>query len=212
MTQDDRLLEAVTALTDRYHVEVIRDDNTKTRIRHRPRLRQLRDAIHPSGNKGGNGKLARERSLIDAGALDLYQRIEKHIHKAARVVGADVQDEAEIVLKRWLISARQKVTSDAFEDEWAHRFEGWAKQIDARLNPPVVVEITAPCPICGESKALDRDSGDLVSALTIRYWRSGQEGIEDAETRCGFCEAVWAGLTGARECRYDIDTAAEETA
>lgn len=212
MTDTDRLLEAVSALADRYHVVAFRDDTTKIRIRHAPRLRQLREAIHPSGNKGAGGKAAREKSLIDAGALDLYRSLEAKIHKAAATVGADVKDLPEIVLKRWLIAARQKHATDAFENEWAGKLEKWAKSIDSRLNPPIVVEITAPCPSCGESKALDRDTGDIVSALTIRYWRSGQEGIEDAETRCGFCEAVWAGLTGARECRYDIDTAAEATA
>ena len=209
MPDTDRLLLAVLALTDRYHVEAVRDDHTKVRVRHRPRLRQLRDSIHPSSNRDSGGKAARERSLIDAGALDLYRNIEAKIHKAAATVGADVKALPELVLKRWLIAARQKLTSDAYENEWAGRIESWARQIDARLNPPTVVEIEANCPECGMRTVYNRESDDNEPALAARYWKSGQEGLDGVIIRCANpeCAATWEGMTGARACRWEIDQA-----
>lgn len=209
----DALLEAVLALTERYSIHATRDNGNKVRIRHAPRLTQLRDAITPSGNNAGGGSLARERNVIDTGALDLYRAIKTAIDDAARLVGATIDDHPETTLKRWLVAARHRITTDAYETEWAHRWQRHARAIDAKLNPPVQVEIMRPCPMCGERRAIDQHAPGgpaLVTALVVQYHRGGDDMLDDATAMCRFCDAVWKGRSAIRAVAYDIEQYEQE--
>lgn len=210
ITEQDVLLEAVTALTDRYSIHAERDNGNRVRIRHQPRLQQLRDAIHPSGNASGGGALAREKNILDTGALDLYRAIKRDIDSAARQVGATIDETPEVTLKRWLVTARHKVTTDAYETEWAHKWQRWAGKIDAKLNPPSTIEILRPCPACGETKAVDPASQTLVTAVIVEYWKSGQEGIGSSRISCRFCGASGISLAEVRAWAYEIEAAEQE--
>lgn len=204
--QPDTLLEAVHSLTDRYSIHATRDDGTKVRLRQKPRLEALREAIHPSGNSAGGGALARERNLIDTGALDLHRAIKRDIDNAARLVDAIVNPvDPAITLKRWLIKARQKHPTDAFETEWAAKWAKRAHDIDVKLNPPTITEIMRPCPFCGESKAVDPASSALVTAVIVEHWKSGQDGVGSSRIRCRFCGESGISLAEVRRWAYDIE-------
>lgn len=225
--QPDTLLEAVHSLTDRYSIHATRDDGSKVRLRQKPRLEALREAIHPSGNSAGGGALARERNLINTGALDLYRAIVRDIDNAARIVDATI-DPANpcITLKRWLIHARHKVTTDSYEAEWASKWDKRRIDIDNMLNPPVVIELMRPCPICGETKAIDRNAPGgpaIVTALIVQYRKSDEDTEPDPETpaaaipenstaMCRFCDTVWRGRVAVREVAFDIEAADNEGA
>lgn len=211
--QPDTLLEAVRALTDRYNEAL--DEPARNRwgrkmhhISRPSRIDQLTTAITPSGNSAGGGALARERNIIDTGALDLYRRLLRDVNAAATHVGAPNGDDPAAVLKWWLLTARTKHPTDAFETEWAGKWEQWARRIDSHLNPPVLVEIMRPCPICGEVKAIDPNAAGgpaLVTALVVQYQRGGTDMLDDATAMCRFCQGVWKGRDAIRSVAYDIE-------
>lgn len=225
--QPDTLLEAVLALTDPYDEAL--DEPARNRwgrkMQHisRPsRIDQLETAITPSGNSAGGGALARERNIIDTGALDLYRRLLRDVNQAATHVGAPNGDDPAAVLKWWLLTARTKHPTDAFEQEWAGKWEQWARRIDTHLDPPVVIELMRPCPICGETRAVDPNAPGgpaIVTALVVQYRRSdaplepdapqvGAQAIpEHSNAFCRFCEAVWKGRDGVRAIAFDIEQA-----
>ena len=79
------LLTAVDALTKRWSIDV-RDDRDKLvkRIRHRPRLRMLEDAVAKSTSRGGGASLKSERSNADEHAIEMLKDYTKQINKLAR--------------------------------------------------------------------------------------------------------------------------------
>lgn len=211
------LLAAVDQLTKPYPHTVhdihgnpqIGHNGAATNIERPPRLTQLHDAIRPSGSSDTGSSSARERILIDAGALEQWSQYRDQINEAARKVDVRTDVDPARTLRRWYVAVEQRGLTDTFTDQWVRRLNGWAHAIDRRLNPPYQREVTAPCPFCGETRALDKESGQYVTAVIAECWRGDGGADPTWQIKCRFCGQVGYSLTEVREWAYGIEQAEE---
>lgn len=207
---ENRLLDAVDALTKRRTVVNWIGDGERRRMVSRQDdalLDLLADAVASNLGGHGSGRPARERVPVDFAALALLERISDTVRawvgslggKAGRDVGPSS------LLRSWYVLYMSAPRPVGEGDRFAASVEGWRSQVEGILDPPTVLEITAPCPGCGESWAFDPSTGDRVVALVA----SMRESLDDASVQCRFCVRVWAGRYGARLVRRLIDEAEE---
>lgn len=206
------LLDAVDRLTKPYTVTVYDihgnaavEDGRTVRAEQPARLTQLHDAIHPSGNRGGSGSAKSERALIDSGALEQWSQYRDRINTAARSVDVTPDSDPAVTLRRWYVEVAARTLTDSYSDEWETRLNGWARAIDRRLSPAYTFEVTAPCPECGETRAIDKATGLLGTAVLASAWRTEGGGPVEINTVCRFCGSTWDGMDGARYVRYEMD-------
>lgn len=199
------LLDAVDALTLRWHVDV-RDDDGKllTRIRHKPRLDMLTDAIISSTNKNGGGALARERDVMNSQAAQMRIDYKRAINKAAAVMGV-AAGEPVPTLRAWYAATLSKVVTDSFADEWIGTLTRWAQEIDNLLNPPETVTVEAACPLCEATFFTDKEGREVPWPIRARKWDIRQHGTDAADASCIVCGGRWDGLTAIRELAYELE-------
>lgn len=214
------LLDAIDALTKPYRHTVhdihgqpqLDKDEQAVTVERPARLTQLHDAIRPSGSSGTGSSAARERILIDSGALEQWSQYRDRINAEARKVDVRPDNDPAVTLRRWYVAVESRTLTDAFEQEWVRRLGSWALAIDRRLNPPYRREVTAPCPFCGERRALDKETGQYVTAVVSECWR-GEGGIDTSWfIQCRFCGQVGYSLQEVREWAYNIEQAEEGAA
>lgn len=205
--QPDTLLEAVHALTRRWNVD-IRDDNGKlvNRVRHRPRLQMLEDAIAKSSGNGGGASLARERSLIDSHAAQMHADYRRQINAAAKILDVPAGDPIP-TLEAWYAASLAKVTTDAFIQQWIDTLSRWRIEIDSKLNPPETTTIEHACPACEAVIYNDpRQAGAKFRwPLRGKRWFPGQHGIDNAYVDCLACGAKWDGIGKVRELAWTLE-------
>lgn len=189
------LLDAVDALTLRWHVDV-RDEDGKLikRARQKPRLEQLADAITQSSGRGGGKSLARERSLIDGHAAQMLADYRRQINDAARGLQVPAGDPIP-TLRAWYAASLAKVTTDEWQQSWTGTLERWAREIDDKINPPTSETYPVACPMCEAAFWRDpqQDNSQVKWPLRARYWDEWQHGRTDAEASCLACGARWYG-------------------
>jgi hypothetical protein len=139
------------------------------------------------------------------------------------------------LLRAWHV----RILSNANFDERAFTstLRGWITQIsDLCIDPPRRWSVAAPCPLCDARwvidtggvgwVALNADGNFLnppinatnLAAITHNGQRADALGVierdpaDNSVTVCRNCEAVWAGVHGARELRIAIDDAAKSAA
>jgi hypothetical protein len=132
-------------------------------LEHDALLVQLRDAVRSStGAHPGAGGLASERSVIDSDALEQYDSIVAQIRRLyVEVTDSTPFRQPESNLRAWFIEFRRQVESrkvgrEVIEAKY-RKLNRIASSIEAKLNPPTVLEITAPCPRCQATHATDDD-------------------------------------------------------
>lgn len=209
------LLTAVDALTLRWSIDV-RDDRDKLikRIRHRPRLRMLEDAVAKSTSKGGGESLKSERSNADEHAIEMLKDYTRQINKRATelevpATGEHYKDPVA-TLRAWYVAARAKVLTDTWEDKHIRTLQQWAWEIDKKLNPPdETVTIERPCPRCESAFWWDQGMGgaQMRWPLTSERYSSGQHGIDHARVVCRFCNTHWDGISQVRALAWEMEQA-----
>jgi len=106
------------------------------------------------------------------------------------------------------------VHADGLDDRYAAIVEGWEHQIRDKLQPPTRIEITAPCPVCGQewiNVGLKRPDGsdDPNDIEMVRVLNAiERKTLEDSYAMCQACSTVWAGVGRMRQLRGAIDDAA----
>lgn len=211
----NELLDAVDALTLPYTTKILQSNDAGihcvSTITHTPRLAHLRAAI--VGGIGSHGGSSNEPRLpFDAGALALYDEIEAEVGRwFVAATASAVFPSPEQTLRRWYLAFHDADQKGQVTDEsrWEHtgRLQAWARQIDAKFDPPHVLELLAACPECGERFALDPKTGDQVTALVVEYRQEGALTVEHAVVSCRFCERRWVGGAGSREVAWEIENA-----
>jgi len=212
--QLQELLEVVDRLTQVHKSTVIIEDDAgseeKVYIEHDPLLKQLRELVHSSlGSTVQGAGLASERNVIDADALEQYDSISGQLVKLYK----EVSDAApfpvpESNLRHWYIEFRRQVESRKVSQDVVatkiRKLNGVAASIENKLNPPTILEITAPCPRCDATHATD-EQGVYRKAVVVESRIVQYRSLDHTKARCIVCSAVWLHGRGMRQLRYEID-------
>lgn len=214
----NELLQVVDKLTQVYKSTVLVDDEVvgehRIFIEHDPLLKQLREQVHSSlGSTVQGAGLASERNVIDADALEQYEAISGQIIRLYK----EVSDAApftmpESNLRHWFIEFRRQVEARKISHELVaekvRKLNKIAYSIENKLNPPTILEITAPCPRCDATHGTDENGiyrRTIVVESRIVQYRS----LEHTKARCITCNAAWLHGAGMRQLRYEIDNREE---
>jgi hypothetical protein len=210
------ILAVVDRLTQPHTTTVImeHDDGSeyKVHVEHDPLLKQLRDAVRSStGARPNGGGLPNERNVIDSDALEQYHAIVAQIDGLyAEVTDAKPFKSPDNTLRNWYIGfsdqvRKAKISTDLVVQKY-RKLNSVAASIEAKLNPPTVLEITAPCPRCSADYGTDEQGvhrrAVMVESRIVEY-----RSLDHTRARCVVCGATWLHGRGMRQLRYEIDQA-----
>jgi len=214
----DDLLALVDRLTmpHRSTVSVETEDGgeTKVTLKHEPLLDQLRAAVwSEKRNRPGAGGIPSERNVIDGDALEQYETISRQILRLYNeTTSAKPFTEPGQNLRSWYVAFKMQVEGQKVSSEIANekmrKVASMVSAIDNKLNPPTIIEITAPCPRCGIAYGNDQD-GVYRRAIVIESRVTEYKSLDKSRARCVACAAVWVHSRGMRQLRWEIDQAEE---
>jgi len=210
----DDLLGLVDRLTMRHQsvYEMVDEDGNhhKITIMHDALLEQLRNAVRSSqGPRPDGGGLPSERNVLDGDALELYDEVAKRFVSMFKdVTDAKPFKSPEANLRHWYIQfsnrfQQRKVSQDRVY-EALRLLSKIVGQIDAKLNPPTIIEITSPCPRCGSLYGLD-EKGMYRHAVIVESRVHHFKSLENTRAKCVHCGAQWIHGQGMRQLRWEID-------
>lgn len=181
----------------------------KREILFKPLFTQLQDAIGSSQSVAarGGGDMS-TRSVLDASALMLMADIEDDLRSLWNLVFAPVRRARPVEnirsVRQLMIQINRLVMDDRLDEEelWKikHIVHAWVTQIDAKFDPPVLIEVTRPCPHCQESFVYD-EFNDRILALVVEWRKS----FESSSAECRACGYTWLGQTELRQMRWELD-------
>ena len=212
------LREAIDYLTLPYEIPVPQDFEVYqvTKVRHEPRLAQLRAAVHGTTGKHGYG--SNEPGLpINENALKMYADIEEAIDTWLEGIDAHTAaPTAEGALRAWYVAWLASKPEASAE---LATLRAWGAQIEGLFNPPITLELTLTkrdvngrsmtrfpeCPDCGCWYRHDPYTRDQSAALVLEYREIGKQTVEQAKVRCRACGKTWEGGSGIRLVAYEIE-------
>lgn len=167
-------------------------------------LVQLVEAVSSSLSSGsGAGGSPWTRNVLDGDALHRAAIITSQIGDWCRMAGAKVTRDAVADLRAWHVAHIGR--PDHVDGFYIDQLRKWAGEIRAMTNPPKTVEITAPCPVCGQGEYTN-DMGENVRNPLVMTYRPDADNLNrTARVMCRACEAVWAGGAAMAELRDEID-------
>lgn len=221
MTDTTDLLTAVDALTKPQRIaewqEAIPEKNIERAIKYRtnpPLLDWLATAVANNiGAGGGSGKPARERSPIDIAALTLHEMISERVQAWLVDLGARPGKNLTATenLRTWYRLWIGGHHEHGYEKAFTAVLEGWEQRINDVLDPPKRIEITAPCPACGQEwqnigLKLEDGSDDPDDTERVRVLNAVERAtLEESYALCTACGRVWEGVSQMRRLRIWID-------
>lgn len=224
---DTRMSEAVDCLTRKW-VDVVTviesGDRRYIPVDHAPLLDMLRDAVRSDiGVSTPGARSASDKNVIDLGAFTLWETIDGTSRAWWRELSKsrpseDLKDLVRELAGLLLAQRASGQVDDVMFVRVSGQFGTWREQIWNLFDPPVVKELTGPCPHCEERWIYAQD-GSKGSALIVYYVRS-----EMPEAKCQRCGEVWVGakqlltlgfhlgatvdVAGLREMGVDVEGAA----
>lgn len=208
-TTDRQLARAVEKLTRRYEIQHTQrmpgGGRRLVSTTHDPLIMMLRTAGTPSLGEAGSSPSA--RMLADADAIEKLRNLRADIDalweylvpgavRAGFLRQKGLTHEAELVGWHQLFAVyrrRELVHTDDFE--WACRIViGWEHTIEARFDPPTIIESTSPCPEC-RNRWAESSIGDRVTAITYTIGRP----LDTTSASCRACGRTWRGVPELRE-------------
>lgn len=180
-----------------------------------PLLERLRLAVVSNLGGNGGGKQARERTPMDVGAFTLYEDIDGRIRSWLSELGERLPASATAAeaIRRWYVLWLSSSRAEAASFDRARTIDAWTAQIRDKLDSPKRIEITAPCPSCGEEWVniglkLEDGSDDPDDVERVRALAAVErETIDDSYASCAACRTVWMGVGRMRALRIAIDDA-----
>lgn len=208
------LREDVNKLTQPYKQSIIQETGgpevqiEKREIKLKPLLTQLEESIGSSQSvlARGGGDMS-TRSVLDAGALMLMTDIEEDLkglwtslHPEPKARPFDILRAVRLLM----VSVTKLVMDNRLDDEELWKVKNvigfWVEQIELKFDPPVLIEITRPCPKCRASFVFD-EYNDRVLVLIVEWRKS----FETSSAQCRNCGHTWLGQTELRQMRWEID-------
>ena len=209
MTETDPLLAAVEALTKPQTTGVAeKDANGRWKrvheIQHDPLLKQIHDAVWPSGeNNGGASTAANERVPLDTHMLFEYTKIASQIKGWA--VGLELPPTRDPIadLQRWYAATRR--IRDWDQDWYIRQLRGWATHIRRLLAKSGQFTIEAPCPICGATEWGNMIDGGGRYPIKVEYVIGDDGRLTDHAALCQACRTVWEGRESVEELADELN-------
>mgnify|MGYP006302222839 CR=1 FL=1 len=209
----NEILTLVDKLTTPHLVEHEMDQGTKLvrmKVQHDALLDQLDELIaSSSGSAPGGGALSSERNLLNTDAMELRDGIAEMVRKMyIDVTGSRPFDTAKQNLRQWFIEFRLqdsigKVSRERMRSQLA-KLQKIVNTIEAKLNPPTILEITSPCPRCEADYGYD-DQGVYRRAVIVESRVHAERSLDNTRAKCVKCGSVWVHGNGMRQLRYEID-------
>jgi hypothetical protein len=210
------LLDVVDQLTLRHQSEVTvpldAGGDRVIKTMHDPLLDQLRESVVSSVGQGaGGGALASERNVLNTESLELYEAISKKIAAMyAEVTSAHPWKDPAKNLRQWYIQfldlARRGKVANGVVNKKVRDLYKIKAQIENKLNPPSILEITSPCPRCESQYGTD-EQGIYRHAVIVESRINVYRSLDHTRARCVACGAVWVHGRGMRQLRWEIDQA-----
>lgn len=196
------LLEAVDDLTLPRNVKVETDDG-HTWATEDPLLVQLQEAVSSSIRSGsGSGGAPWTRNVLDGDALHQAAIITSQIGDWCRMAGIKATRDPVKDLRAWYVA---RLTATNPETFYLDQLRKWATQIRGMTNPPKTIEITSPCPICGQGEYVN-DLGESVKhPLALTYRLDAGNLRHAAKVICRACGNIWQGDEAMVELRDELD-------
>ena len=196
------LLDAVDDLTLPRNVKVPTDDG-HTWATEDALLVQLQESVSSSLNSGsGAGGSPSTRNVLDGDALYKAAVITSQIGDWCRMAGATVTRDAVTDLRAWHAAFLSRDDPDEF---YIRQMRAWAAQIRVMVNPPKTLEITAPCPVCGQGEYVNDMGERITNPLALTYRPDAENLWRGAKVICRACAAVWAGGDAMEELRDELN-------
>ncbi|MFJ2506309.1 hypothetical protein [Microbacterium sp. NPDC087592] len=169
-------------------------------------LVQLREAVSSSLNSGsGAGGSPSTRNVLDGDALHKATVITSQIgdwcHMAG-MKGDQVTRDPVTDLRAWQAAF---LARDEPEEFYIGQMRAWAAQIRAMVNPPKVIEITAPCPVCGEGSYVNDMGERITNPLALTYRPDSDHMWKNSKVLCRACDAVWIGGDAMEELADELN-------
>lgn len=212
---NDVLATAVLRLAHPYMVPTLQGDGEQqwlTVVEHPPLLHQLRGAVvgGTGPHAGGAGQDPRARLPFDPGAQALYDNIARivatwYVAAGLRPVGMTLEG----MLTEWARLYQQQEADGSLQpgsyERRAARIQAWCESIEALFDPPILVPITDPCPVCGRERVVNAND-EHVYALVVEYWKAGEQ-ITRSNARCraADCATTWHGMEGIAALMAALD-------
>jgi len=210
----------VDKLTKRYKQVILQEVDgpevklEKSEVWLEPLLVQLANAIGSTQSMSarGGGDIS-TRSVLDASALMLMTDIEEDIKGLWMTVFAPQRRARPVepvrAVRQIMMQINKLVLDNRIDSEDLFKvkqiFQGWVYQIESKFDPPVLIEVTRPCPSCHQSFVYD-EFNDRLLALVVEWRKS----FENSVAVCRACGKSWLGQTELRQMRFDIDRLDEE--
>jgi|GEM_PF-5230777 len=165
----------------------------------------LTTAVHSSVGRGSGGsKAARERTPLDISAFTLLEEIDGRVRSWMLDFG-ETRGELKHLLRSWYVKWVASPREESDERRHFGIVSGWRQRIADLMDSPTPVEITSPCPECGQ---LWVTRGQGVEADSIRaLWAIWRTKPEDSQASCQGCGKTWHGVSQMRSLRIAIDEA-----
>lgn len=169
----------------------------------------LQKAVSSSVGRGsGGGKAARERTPLDVSAFTLLEDIDGRVRSWMLDFG-ETRGDLKGLLRAWYVKWRSVPREESDERRHFSIVSGWRQRIVDLMDSPTPVEITSPCPACGQ---LWVTRGFGVEAESIRaLWAIWRERPEDSQASCQGCGKTWHGISQMRSLRIAIDESEADT-
>lgn len=150
------------------------------------------EIVGRAGGGSGGGGLP-----LNTDAMALLNHVDARLRMMQDALGwAGPGDRVVQVAGAWKLAKTQRAAGYVDDVQWeaiCDEFPEWVARIEAEDDRPRKIELTVPCPACGQRWVLaDRER---VSAVRIEF-KSG--GAPVAECRNPECATIWAGWNQIR--------------
>jgi hypothetical protein len=207
-----QLDQAVAKLTKPYHEIVYQETGDPewdgelitTILELPPLIEQLDDAIGSTNSAINRGQgLANTRAVLDFSALALLTRIDSEMSQIWDAYSTNPRPKNLIqAIKRWHQKVKQLGPNQDIEPLTldTQTLNNWVKAIDLKFDPPVIIELTVPCPAC-QAEMHENEEKELSHSLRIIWQRS----FDNSRGECQDCGETWLGETEIRQLGWEIE-------
>lgn len=154
---------------------------------------------------GGSSALASQRNQIDSDALYKFVQITSAIKSWALIAKSEiVKGDAGSTLRKWFVAKQASEYDETNESFYAKQLWSWVRQIEAKIDPPRIIDLPDDCPVCGAKSWWSSATREEYARPLVLHYREGNT-PETTEALCRACSTVW----NARELAYAIEQATD---